>query len=711
MPFKIANFGNEAAYQAWNGKRKRKYIIKLINNDLSTTEIVKVNPSGITKSGITLERDSVYHCVQESLTFEFIFSTKPLGGGAFLRTAYANKGIKANVTAEFYKYNPLTDDFDLLYNYKAYFSEWKDEVYTISVTFIQGGLWAKFASRDELDLDITKTTAIDGQTVSAIASSTKSMPAIDIILYGDSEEGIMDAHEVASYSGIGTDYHNFTGSTQLHDLTGDRITLGTPTGLGAIYTNSSDENKQVRFKSNFQYRVVTNCTGGATLTIKITVEYWGNGGGNVIETLATFTNNNEGLKDQTQTINYNGTYKSIYVGGYIRFRVSTDYNAPFPYLNCYVNSANFLGFYSIPEGIVPKHYIYEKSPSPGATNCKSYRHYDALLQGLRLITGVNNIMTSDSLTTALFYRNYITGGMQLRGDYTPNLITKFIDCFKAASYTEGIMLYYDFANNIFHIEPIEQAYQDALGIEFGYADDFKSYPSKDYYNEILCGCDTDGKYERDQGVLEFNVKHTFVTDFDLNNSLNLRVKYHTDSLAFEYTRRSPIYVNGSTDTEYDKDVFMFHTDASGLVQVDAMSGFEDVDQYYNRRFIARESIIANGGIIAPMFWKETGNYIKFSNNVKNINIYYNTPRSDTDQLTENIPQATLGEPFFYPEIIECTVPLTDSKFNDLRNYRHRYHSVIDKNGVTHYLYIDNVQVQDFEKKATIKGKRANINRS
>jgi hypothetical protein len=273
------------------------------------------------------------------------------------------------------------------------------------------------------------------------------------------------------------------------------------------------------------------------------------------------------------------------------------------------------------------------------------------------------------------------------------------------------MLYYDFTNNIFHIEPIEQAYQDALGVEFGYADDFKSYPSKDYYNEIQCGCDFDGKYEREQGVFEFNVKHTFVTDFDVNNSLNLRVKYHTDSLAFEYTRRNTIYRYGSTDTELDKDIFMFHTDAAGLVQVGSMSGFEEVSQYYNRRFIARESIIANGGIIAPMFWKETGNEVKFSNNVKDIDISYTTPRGDSDNLIDDIPQATLGKPYFYPEIIECTVPLNDAKFNDLRNYRHRYHSVIDKKGVTHYLYIDNVQVQDYEKKATIKGKRANINRT
>jgi hypothetical protein len=273
------------------------------------------------------------------------------------------------------------------------------------------------------------------------------------------------------------------------------------------------------------------------------------------------------------------------------------------------------------------------------------------------------------------------------------------------------MLGYDSADNTIYIEEIEKAYQDIQIVDFGEVRNFTKSISDDYYNILNSGSQFDGKYEKAIGAYEFNVQTNYSTIFKIPNTINQAIPFHTDSLAFEFTRADQYKLVGLTDTKYDKDIFMVMT-LSGASRADQYnpSGFEGIEKYYNMYFIARECIKRNSGILAGVFFKTPTGKIIFTSNSKNIDFEY-TINANTFNFTDDISLSELGEPFFYPEEHNFETDLTTLQLNAILANPHGYYKCIDKIGCIHYGYIKNFKTGKLEKTATVTGLTANIDRT
>ena len=706
MGFIADNFGTYADYLDWNdGYGTRQYIVKLINNDLSTSTILKSNPDGILNGGIQLERSKDYHCVAETISYQFMFEVNSgNGGGDFLIAAYENKGVLANVYANFYKHNPDTDDFDILYEYKADFNKdsYDDHfvkgMRVVSINFVQQGLWQKFTARDELELDVRSNDSVDGGTISSVTELKTTFPEIDIYYQAESDDGDI------AYDGIlatDTYYAYFNSGNSVSNSTDGRVDFESPTS-GKVYNNDSGETRYISltFQSDVTLASETN-TGSS---IYVYIEYITYNASDVVistTTLSTLSNVGEGVKNETKTINKTSdSSHTIPDGGYVVLRASiVAVNAG----TCTIDDLNLTG--------TDKYFkISERSDGISSTTTKTYRATDLFKKLLRKITGIDDCYSSTFLASGNPYKIVLYNGYMLRGFSAGKAFNvKFLDAFKSVSYAIGLMLDYDTTTGKIIIEEIENAYQDELGIDFGTVANFRKVPSSDYMTELLTGCQSTGEYDDNSGVNEFNVQVTASTVFEVSDSVDMRIPAYTDTIANETIRRLQYTTDSTEDTDRDSSLFMSYGGSS--ISTGDAEGFDGADQYYNTYFVWRENIWRNRGILSGLFWKDTSQLFNFSSSKKDIEVtYYSIDRDEFYSTKDDIDSAYYS-PFFYGEDFEFDAFISDSLLNDLVENKHKYHKCTDEDGNEYYLYIMSVTANDDEKKLTIKGKHARINRT
>jgi hypothetical protein len=696
MAFIISNFGTYKAYKDWDKETDREYIVKLTNVNTSVSEIIHDNPNGITKTGFSLTRSEIYHGIFEAVTLSLDFACKTGGGGLLLRSAYNSNGILANVTCQVYKKNPATNDFDILMNYKVDFSEsnYTDNVYFISANLIQQGSVKKLMTRDSLELDITKNVSVDGTTITDISKTNILFPGIDIYLMAQTTTpAFLIYHEVV---GTFTDYP--LPVDMLVNRLGGRARFDDPEA-GKIYINNSEENRDVKFTANFNWYFQPFCSGTGTITLNILIDIYNSTFTRLYGDIILTKTAAVGSGVETGVVDFEIPYVTIPPGGFMVYKIVTE-----------IYSTATLNNFSM---ITGDHRLYERSNSFGNTTEPTVKIYDAFLKSLRLITSVNDCLSSVYIPANIIDDTVILSGFDLRGFPNKGIILKFIDLFNAASFAEGLMMGWDSTTQKFFIEQLEYAYQDVLVVDFGKVKNFKSTPYK-YYNQIFSGCNSDGDYEGvEQGVLEFNLKTNWNTHFEVPTQINQVVPFHLDSIAFETTRRMQYYSDGGKDTKFDSHIFMTATDGSSVIPgSNGILGFEGIEQYYNGRYISRENIKRNGGILGGIFWKETNGALKFSSNTKNITASYY--ESHQRSMNENLSEFQLGKQFFYPEqqTFETDLIKDDEtdQLTEIRANPHGYYKCTDDIGLVHYGYFTNFDVQDFEKTAKVTGLTANIDR-
>lgn len=688
------------AYIAYFGRRsERDYVYVLVNNDLSTQEILKQNPAGTKEIGLTFLRSKKYHGINTSVTLEVEFSKDDYAGGTFLFNAFDNKGIRADVDCFIYRKNPATDDFDILYEGKVDFTEksysHRPNDRSIKATLHEQGFQNSFLSRDTLELDITKTKAIDGSTVTAISRNLITYKAVDIYLLCEAYNGQIT--QFIGFPSTGNNTAYYTGGSESINLTSGRANFETPTS-GRIYENSSGESKDVRFNAEFGYFIQTDVPVGGSMTTYIRY-YVYNSVGTPIDsnTITTFTNAGEGIKTETGTDTFDSGYISVPDGGYCAYFVYTTYTG---------TSAASVDFTQVGD----RNYIlYEKSPSIGDSNIYSYRAPEVMRMLMRLCTGNDNSFNYIPASISC-YRDYIISGYLLREFPNKGIVLSFEQVFNTCSRIDPKCLIYDADNGYFQLNEIDEAYQDIQVLSLGKVRNLEISPDG-YINDIQGGCDSDGKYEQDQGINEFNVRHNFATSFEIDGKLDLRTPLSLDTMGIELTRRENYALTGLTDTRFDKFNFYVRT-SSNETEQNALfpSGFAGIEQYYNTRYNARENIIRNGPILAGMFYKDTGESIKFTSNAKDININYVDTSTGTLSLQDDITQAELGTPLFYPEKIRFETDLTHEQLSTFRANPHGYITIEDDEGTEYNLYVDVFETKDDKFTVNIEGKLANIGR-
>lgn len=688
------------AYIAYFGRRsERDYVYVLVNNDLSTHEILKQNPAGTKEIGLTFLRSKKYHGINTSVTLEVDFSKDDYAGGTFLFNAFDNKGIRADVDCFIYRKNPATDDFDNFYDGKVDFTEksysHRPNDRSIKATLHEQGLQNSFLTRDMLKLDITKTKSVDGTTITSVSDYDVLFKSIDIYLKSEANSGNISSSHSFSGAGSFTDYYS-SGNVYI-ELTGGRIDLGSPSN-GQIYDNDSGESKDVKFTSNFGYAFESDVPVGGVLTIVIKYTIYNSVGTPLTTvTITTLTNNGEGYKLVNGTIEYEGNYASVPDGGYMRYYAETTHTGA-------VSSEITFNY----TGTDRFHQLIERSNSIGDTTVTTYRVVSAMDNLMRLYTSNNSSFYYELAEVSDFYNDVVTSGWQLRQFIDKGITMSFEDLFKTASSIRPLCLLYDSANNRYEIKKLESAYQDIEIADLGKVRNLIIEPF-DYYNDIKGGYISTGNYEEQQGVNEFNISHNFSTSFEIDSKLDLQAPFNLDSIAMELLRRKPFESTGTTDTRFDKNIFYVKTSGAQTDQgTFGINGFEGIEQYYNGGYNARRNIVRNGPILAGIFYKDSGESIRFTSNSKDINIQYFD--GSYYYLQDDITQTELGEPYYYPERLTFDADFTNEQLQDFLDNPYGYLTIQDDEDNEYHVYVDSFETQDDKFTVTIIGKLANIDR-
>lgn len=701
MSFYTTYFGSFAAYKEWNdGRDGRAYMVILTNTDTSEVYKVKDNPTGITTFGLILDRHKELHGISETASLKLSFAKKEGSGGDFILDAYTTSAIRANVLCTIYKKNPETADFDIRYDYEVMFEagSYNDSELFIDVTLKQVGILQTVMSRLETNVDITKNTAIDGQTVTDTTSVNLPIPEVNVYLYGDSENGDISIEDQV-YSGTGTDNVYFTGGTEGTDLTFGRINFHDPTD-GKIYINDTDEAKDIKFSTAFTYNLEGTKYNNDSLRLEIRYYTYQANGTLITEyLLKQFLVPSDGAFNQTEYIDFVSDYISIPIDGYAVFKAIVVYVA---------TGSTIINTARITDTI--ENRIDERSNSIGVTNALCYSYPEAMLKAFRLVVGVDDCFDNNFTLPGILWC-YLTSGWKLRNYRDKGITLNIKELFLSGDFLEAIGIGYNASTNKFFAANYEYFYKDELMVDFGVVDNFEIYPSEHYYGEIMSGSTQDGKYEADQGVREFNIQATHGTTFKVTTKIDLRCPYVIDSLNIEYTRREQQATSGVKDTEHDDSIFLFNSNGTEVfVDNYQPEGFTEVSEYMNLRYNYNETLRRLGGRLAGMFRRDSGEFISFRSNKKDLDITYVNSLDGRINLNDNISQDSLSDAMFFPEVQTFEPIVTVEQVDAIRANPYGYYKCEDILGNIHFGYLDNFTLEDYKNKAKVKGLTANINR-
>lgn len=705
MPFIVSEYGSYANFKSYFGNRfERTYIVKLINNDLSTSEVLTINPDGITQMGITLQRHEFYNAIMTSITANLTFYTKSGGGGDYLYAAFNNKGIKADVECHIYKKNPDTNDFDVFYTGKVDFSpesfNYKPNENELSCVLHEIGLQQKLLSRDEIDVDLTQETSIDGVTITDPGTNDLLFKAIDIYLKGEGLGG--NIYRGVFYTSTGSESVYYTGGENVVERTSGRINFETPTE-GKIYENSSDTDRYIKFYfDEIFYSVDTNCDVGSSIDINVYFRVYNSGGTKLQEDLLyNFNNTGEATKSETGDISGDILgYYLVPAGGYVKYYAVIDrvYNT-----QCNIN-AFFFG------DSTDVYNLSEKSLSIGDSSHKTYNVLEALRKNIRLITSEDDSFYYTTSDVVGIRYDYLTSGRALRGFPQAKIHTNVRDIFKTLTSLYPKALIYDSANSRFQLVDISDVYKTSTKIhDFGKVRNLVIKPGR-YFNRVTGGCENVGSYEQEQGVYEFNVQSEHTADFEIDTAIDFRAKYRLDSIGMELSRRMVYKDTGGVDYKDDNAIFWVRAIATGTETAqDGMSatGFDGIEQYYNQEYNFRENLIRQGKLIKGLFHKETGTALRFAKNSKDINItYYSDPYYY--EMNYQIQIVNLDDALFIPIIFEFDSDLSDDDLQTIMADPHGYCDLSDDDENVYHIFINSLESKDYDNTCRVIGIMANI---
>jgi hypothetical protein len=699
MGFISSLYGTFGSYLSTFGTKSYIYHVRLISS--TTTENLTLPVAGITNQGKKQKRHEVYHGMFTYITVGLQFSCLSGGGGDILKAEYDANGIRGQCSVIIYRKNNATGDFDEYFTGNADFNEdsYKyivDEngAEIVSIDVLESGLVNRLLSRDQLELNLARNTSVGGSTITDVSTVEVTLSPINIYLDAVGDEGTINRS--ISYSSTQTDYAYFTIGNEIDNRIGDSFNFD-PTSGGLIYENNRGYTIYIRAIINAGYSINTVCGTGSIITVTYQLRVYDES--SVLmhtENLASETNNAGGDITQTGTIDVDIDYASLAVpdGGSLRFVAQIDVTKGTGLADIITMTFPVGGDYT----------FYEKSESIGSTTATMYQVYQAFLKLFRLCTDTNDCFQSDYLTdlSNLVSYDYISSGRNIRKFPNNWVVTSLRDLFEHVEKIWPIMMSYD--GTRFYIEELDEAYQNTQIVDFGIVDQMEIVPDG-YYNKLLTGYDNDGKLEELQGALMFNLRSEHNINFEINSSINIRGKYHMSGVEFELIRRQQYSSTGLTDNDQDKDIFYCAIDIYNAVltcQNGSFQGWAGIEENYNPFYTPKQNLLKNKWL-KGLFRYDTGEYIKFSSNQKNVEYSYLISAVRVNE-TDDIPQADLATPLYYPERQTFLAPYSPAIRAAIDANPHGYYKATDKAGNVWYGFFTDMEVKDFERTIKVIGK-------
>lgn len=661
---------------------------ELYNKDQGT--LTGIMPIGWQSDEKEYVRHEQYHGIISRFSNSLKFTD---GGKDFIQLVDEMGGINADIQLKRKEKHPQTDVFTETYRGNLDLSTKETEDNQLSIKFNSGGIEQQLKARESDQVEIDRTTTIDGKIIPEITPIIVALDGRRIFLKSKLETALND-NSLSLYcdSNAGNTRNQTSGipfavinksHEQIQDvLSGNTADENTGT-TGMMFFANSDKKRTLNIKTNFTFKFNAHQDHIDWSDFKISITKFKNGVSYDTPTrIQLFTLATKqaisAANGLTYSVNYDGIIEvevgeSLAIEAYQKADFTISPNAKLA-----IDLSNITGTLFIEEDS-----FFEKSTT------KAVLAHELIDRLVTIATGKENAFYSDFLgRTDLGYAidgpGSLTGtahGFWIRQfDKLPiptevpkveNLFKPLTTSFKDAVssldsvWNVGIGIETIGNKERIRLEELSYFYNNNVTIRLPYQVKKvkRSVATEYYYSSLEFGSEKGGNYEEAMGLDEFNTKSTFTTVINRLKGVYSKVsKFRSDSYGMEFARRKPKSLNDTEDTPYDNDNFLMDLKrgiTSTLEQRKWNDDFEnkptgifDPESATNLRFSPFNCLLRHSWWFGGGFKKYATDYVRYGSSTANSQL--KTKLTGKNQYSENgnIINSELMRPKFFPEWVE-----------------------------------------------------------
>jgi len=666
----------------------------LFNERQGSTTITE--PIGWNSDEKELARHEQYH----GIVSRFSNSSKFIGSGKdFIQLVDDIDGINADIQLKREEKHPKSDIWQLGYTGNLDLSTKEKENNQIAIKFNSGGIEQVLKARESEQVEIDRTTTIDGQTIQDLIPITVALDGRRIFLKSKMETALND-NSVSLFcdSNAGNTRNQTAGipfsivnksHEQLQEvLSGNTADENTGT-TGMMFFANSDKKRTLHIKTDFTFKFDANQDHIDWSTFSINLTKFKNGVDyNTPTRIPLFSLNSKNAIGaaigKTFSVNYDNTIdveagESLAIEAFEKADFKVSGNAKLA-----ITLTEILGTLFVEEDS-----FYEKSTT------KAVLAHELMDRLVNIATGKEKAFYSDFLgRTDLGYTidgpgslTGVTHGFWIRQfDKLPipsevpkvenlfkPLTTSFKDAVASLDAVWNIGIGIETVGNKERVRLEELSYFYNYNVTIRLPNQVKkvkrSVATEYYYSSLEFGSEKGGTYEEAMGLDEYNTKSNYTTVIDRVKQTYSRIsKFRTDNYGPEFARRKPKKLNSTEDTPYDNDNFIMDLKRGVYGVFEQRKWQDDLEQEptgvfnpesaTNLRFSPVNCLFRHSWWFGGGFKKYASDYVRYGSSIANSQLKTKFVGKPEYAENGNIINSELMRARFFPEWIEFEAECT-----------------------------------------------------
>jgi hypothetical protein len=644
----------------------------LYNKDLGSLLITE--PVGYKDDQKEYARNERYY----GIITKFSNSLKFIGSGFdFIKLVYDMQGINADIKLKREERHPHTDIWTLTYVGYLDLSTMELEDNKIGIKFNSGGIEAILKTRESEDVEIDRTTTLDGKIIPELTTKNVTLSGRQIFLKSKWE--VKDSERTASVAvfsngnvreqTVGLPFELINKSheaarfvlAQSNGSGGSSVSAGNGTA-GMMFFADNDTKRNLKLK-------IQNLSFFVNITQFDDVNY-----SYYYLRLTTYNTNGgtQAINGRTFTIsNYESTFdllkgESLALEFFVRAALGG--NTTRGHLD--ITAQNITGIITL-----------EENSFFDVTTTKAVLAHDLIDRLATIVTNKKNIFHSDFLKTGWGSSFGVTHGFWIRGfDKLPlpseepkvenlfkPLTTSFKDAISSIDAVANIGLGIETIGyeEVIRLEELDYFFNNnvTIKLENKVSNEKRSIATSYYYSGLEFGCEKAGDYQEAFGLDEFNTLTKYTTIITrIKEVYSKTSKFRTDSYGLEFARRKQKTANDTEDTNYDNDVFLMdlkniiNNNYRERIWSDDFSklptGIFSPDTAKNLRFSPFNCLLRHASNFSGCLKKYAIDYTRYASSVANSGMKTNLIGKNEYAENGNIVNSELKRGLFEPEWIE-----------------------------------------------------------
>ena len=667
----------------------------LQNIDLGSEIITE--PIGWNSDEKELERHKDYHGIFP----KFSNSLKFIGTAYdYLKLADELYGVNVDVRLVKEEKHPKTDIWTRTYDGYLDFTTFSDEDNQISIKFNSGGIEAELKSRESEDVELTRTTTLDGDPLEDLSISRVELDGRRIFLQSiwntdsnnneveldvKSDDGntrrltkafpinlVNKSHEEASSAIYGSEGHESIGSAGMMIIRQSQVSR-----------NLVIKGNAIKFKpviiSPYPGNGVLNEIDWGIISVCLTVFKDGSDY-NVKSRDYLFSSQTLGGDTYDQLMQTDGVLRELNFTKNITLlpgeSISLELFIESDLRNFSTVTAHFTVNFKELSGnlVIEEDSYFEKTISDMVLPFEAAERLIQIYTNKKVLKS-NALGRTDIAGYSVYGKASLLGmlhGFWIRGFSSTDEVFKplttnlkeFMESFSATQ-NLGLGIESNGFKEYVRIEELSYFYNRNITIKLpNQVKKVKRYFSSDYsYSSIEIGYEKGATYEEAFGLVEYNGTSKFSTVIKkLKNIYSKISKYRTDSYGLEFARRKQKLTHAKTDTQYDTDVFNVDLKRSVTGVFKLRKWQDDFEQLptgtfspetaYNLRLSPFNCLLRHGWVIGSGLTKYLSDFVRYTSSTANSNLSTKLIGGNEYSENGNIVNSELQRARYLSQIIE-----------------------------------------------------------